>query len=221
MNKLSRLFPLLALFSACSNTADNIKPEIYVNYFTGLESSKVENYNDVKLDYDLTSADDKNLHFTNCTQVDDLNETDIAIHEFHLYTMLASNCKALKLYSKAKASSTTYLNELLIDKNISLLPATAYPFVNDQDKSARLNKTLQSHQKKLEHNILSDGSIAATTETDTLIYQILSTGDYNNDSIQDAIIRIDWHALNAFGKGSKLIMVTRLSKDSTFTEIDI
>ncbi|RDH85975.1 MAG: hypothetical protein DIZ80_00435 [endosymbiont of Galathealinum brachiosum] len=220
MIKLTLFLPLLAFFSACSNASDNITPEFNSVYFTGLESTKVENYKEAILDYDLTSPDEKNLHFTNCTQVDALKETDVAMHEFHLYTMLKANCKALKLYTKAKASTTTYLSELLVKKNIGNLPATAYPFVNTYDKSTRANKTLSSHQKKLEYKTMDDGSIDVTTETDTLLYQILSTGDFNNDSIQDAIIRIDWHVLNAFGKGSKLVMISRLSKDDEFTEVD-
>lgn len=214
-----RVIPLILFFSACSNTSSNIPPNFYGDYFAGLEAEKITSYDTALLDYDLTSPDGKNLHFSNCLQVDELKDSDVLESEYHLYKMLKQNCKALRIYFKASSSAASYLDELLINKDISNLPATAYPYVNDYDRSARLDKKLTDYQKKLESKVSSDGSIDVLTEVDSLIYQIIATGDFNGDEIEDALIRIDWHVIDAFGKGSRLIMITKKSSGENFQEI--
>lgn len=125
------------------------------------------------------------------------------------------------MYTRADKANKTFLAELLADKNISDLPATAYPYVNNEDKNSRVAKKLKSYQKKLQTKISTDGSIEVETETDNLIYNIIATGDFNGDKIQDALIRIDWHTINAFGKGSKLVLITRKTSASPFEELSI
>lgn len=58
----------------------------------------------------------------------------------------------------------------------------------------------------------TDGAINVTTELDTLLYQIIATGDFNADKIEDALIRIDWHVIDAFGKGSNQVLITKHSR---------
>jgi len=208
-------------FSACSRTTGNIKPEFNTAYFTGLETDVVTRYDEAKLDYDLTSPTGDNIHFSHCPEVDKLDENAVAQSEYHLFIMLKLNCLALKRYLQATAAKSSYLDELLVNKDISQLPATIYPYVNEYDKSKRLGKTLAQYYPELKFKLLDDGAIDATTSTDTLLYQVLATGDFNNDGVLDALIRVDWHVLNAFGKGSILFMVTRTSENSPIVELPI
>ncbi len=216
-----RFIPLLIFLSACSNISNNIQPKFYWDHFAGLETKIIKSYDATLLDYDLTSPDGKNLHISNCLQVDELKDTDVLESEYHLYTMLKQNCKALKAYTEAGWSATSYLSELLIDKDISNLPATAYPYINDYDRSTRLNKKLIDYQKKLEIKVSGDSAIDALTEIDRLLYQVIATGDFNGDKIEDALIRIDWHVIDAFGKGSKLTLITKKSSGEDFQEITL
>ena len=61
-----------------------------------------------------------------------------------------------------------------------------------------------------------NGAIEVETETDSLLYQVVATGDFNGDKIEDALIRIDWRVIGAFGKGSKMVMVTKMSAGKGF-----
>lgn len=216
----------LSLFTfilvACSNlSADNFKPVFYPEYFTGLETENVVKYENAKLDYDLTNSNNKNIHFSSCPQVDAVKDDDVLTSEYHLLTMLRLNCNAMKKYTIAGSANKSFLAELIADKNINNLPATAYPYVNNYDKKTRAGKTLKSYQKKLIAKVSSDGTILVETETDNLIYNIISIGDFNGDKIQDALIRIDWHVISAFGKGSKLVLITKKTAESNFEEIFI
>lgn len=151
--------------------------------------------------------------------MDKIKDKDVLISEYHLLTMLRLNCKALKMYINAGEEKTSYLGKMLDEKGINSFPATAYPYVNDEDKSRRKNKTLFEHHTYLESEILPDGSVYVETEEDTVIYQLVATGDFNDDYIEDALIRIDWSVKNAFGKGSKLVFFTKKSINDGFSEL--
>lgn len=220
--KIIKLSLFTSILVACSNiSADNFKPVFYPEYFTGLETVNVAKYESAKLDYDLTSSNNKNIHFSSCPQVDAVKDDDILTSEYHLLTMLRLNCNAMKKFTIAGNSNKSFLAELMADKNINNLPATAYPYVNNYDKKTRAGKKLKSYQKKLIAKVSSDGAILVETETDNLIYNIVAIGDFNGDKIQDALVRIDWHVINAFGKGSKLILITKKTAESDFEELSI
>ena len=211
----------LILLSSCSNTSKSYQPRFFSNNFVGLIVDKVVDYQSVQLDYDLTSPDEKNVNFSSCQQVDSIQDQDILASEYHLLTMLRLNCKALKMYTTAGEAKTSYLGQLLDEKAIRNLPATAYPYVNNEDKAKRLNKTLSEYHTYLESELLLNGATRIETDVDTVIYQAIATGDFNNDSIEDVLIRIDWSVKNAFDKGSKLILLTKKSTDEGFSELAI
>lgn len=211
------LFTLL--LCACSMGTGRYQPQFFPDSFVGLLSGTVEDYHSTQLDYDLTSPDRQNLHFTHCRQVDTAKDEDVLASEYHLLMMLRANCKALNMYTKAGGAKYSYLGDMLTEAGVKALPATAYPYVNAEDKAKRKNKTLSEHHAVLVSDTLPDGSIYIETEEDTVIYQRLATGDFNGDSIEDALVRIDWRVNNAFGKGSKLILLTKKSIDEGFTEL--
>lgn len=216
MKKLSFILSMFICIGCSELFANEIKPQLFTNYFTGLESEVVTSYSSVKLNFDLTLRSGKNLHFANCNQVEEITAGDIVMGEFHLLKMLQANCIALKKFARAENSNATYLQEILDKKNISNLPATAYPYVNEYDESQRLGKSLGEFYNKFNTSLDINGAIQVETETERLIYQIIATGDFNGDKIQDALIRIDWQALAAFGKGFKLIMVTKKSPEKPY-----
>jgi len=215
-----KLIFVAGILAACSNSnAVNINPQFFPDYFAGLETRLITDYDSAKLDYDLTSRNNKNLHIKDCLQAGEITDSDVLESEYHLLTMLRLNCKALKLFTQAGKSRVSYLEELLIKKGIGNLPAVAYPYVSDYDKDTRKGKTLKEYQKKLGIKQAGDGVFDVVTETDNLLYQIIATGDFNKDKIEDALIRIDWHVIGAFGKGSKLVLITRKSVKSDFEEL--
>jgi len=66
---------------------------------------------------------------------------------------------------------------------------------------------------KIDSNKLDkDKSIRVTTEMENLNNYVIATGDFNNDKIQDVLIRIDWHTIGAFWKGSMLVAAARHSE---------
>lgn len=215
------IFFIFSLNSCSLSSADKIKPQFFPDFFTGLTTKIITKYESANLDYDLTSTAKKNVHFSNCLQVEDVQDKDILMSEYHLLTMLKLNCKAMKKYTQAGNSNKSYLHALLVDKDVSNLPATAYPFVSDYDRKTRLGKNLKNYQKKLVTKTDSDGAIDVETETDNLLYQVVATGDFNNDKIQDALIRIDWQGINSLGKGSKLVIITKIAPEVDYQEINL
>lgn len=216
MKSLSLILLIFICIACLKLSANEIKPKLFVNYFTGLESEVVVDYRNIKLNYDLTLRSEKNVHFSNCKQVEETTSHDIAVSEFHLLQMLKANCIALKKYSQVKSSNVSYLQEILDKNDISNLPATAYPYVNKYDKSQRQDKTLSEYHKKFNTSLDISGAIKVETETEQMFYNVVATGDFNEDKAQDAIIRIDWQVIDAFGKGFKLIMVTKKSADKPY-----
>jgi len=216
VKNLSLVLSIFICVSCSKLSANEIKPKLFTNYFTGLESEIVMDYQSIKLNYDLTLRSEKNVHFSTCKQVEETASDDIAVSEFHLLQMLKANCAALKQYSQAKSSNVSYLQEILDKKDISNLPATAYPYVNKHDKSQRRGKTLSEYHKKFNTSLDISGAIKVETETDQIFYYVVATGDFNADKVQDALIRIDWQVIDAFGKGFKLIMVTKESADKPY-----
>lgn len=219
MRRIKLVFPVIILVACSNSVAKDIKPKFYSDFFTGLETQKVTGYESAKLDYDLTSKDNKNVHFSSCTQVDKVKDGDIVMSEYHLLTMLRLNCQALKKYTLASPSKKSFLQEILIKKDASKLPATSYPYVSEHDRKTRLGEKLKDYQKKFTMKPGRNGAIDVETETDNLLYQVIATGDFNGDKIEDALIRIDWRVIGAFGKGSKMVMVTKISVDKDFEEI--
>lgn len=208
------------LLVGCTNETNAIKPEFYSRYFAGLESTSPTSYDTAVLNYNLTQANGSGLHIENCSEVEKLKESDIAEDEYHLLIMLKINCKALQAYFKAKSARTSYLDELLTQQNISQLPADVYPNPEDHIQSDRQHKNLMQDHPELKFTTLEDGAVEASTSTDDLIYQIIATGDFNHDGILDAIIRVDWHTIGAFGQGSMMALVTRTASNSQITTLN-
>ena len=124
MRLVKFLFPFIIMATCSNSMAEDIKPQFFPDFFTGFETQKITGYESVKLDYDLTSKDNKNVHFSSCTQVDKVKDGDILMSEYHLLTMLRVNCQALKKYILADPSTKSYLQEILVKKDVSNLPAT-------------------------------------------------------------------------------------------------
>ena len=214
------VFCMVGLLLSCTDSsAEDFKPQFYPDYFTGLETKNITSYKKAVLDYDLTSSDGKTAHFRSCMDVEAMKDDSIVASEYYLLTMLRLNCQALKAFTHAMDSKKSYLKNIMKGKHIGDLPATAYPYVNDYDRKKRENKKLKNYQKKLNIKHIDDGSIEVETSTDKLIYQVVARGDFNGDGIEDALIRIDWHVIDAFGKGSKLVLLTKRSPTAGYQEL--
>ncbi|RZF84052.1 hypothetical protein EXT46_04535 [Pseudoalteromonas sp. CO325X] len=211
------------LLGGCASVvAEQIKPDIYVDNVTGLATSIITNYDSVVLDYDLTLRNGSNIHFSDCLKVDATHDTDIVESEYHLLRMIRANCKALALYTNAESAYKSHLQEILTEHTVAHLPATAYPYVNEYDKNLRKGKTLKQFHADFKEKKAFEGVIDVETNTKRLSYSVLATGDFDDDRVEDALILISWHSKEAFGKGFKLIKVSRPTSEARFstTELD-
>jgi hypothetical protein len=202
----------LLVFACVSSQAEPIEKSFDAQYFVGLDTPETLDYDNSRLDYELDSIAGKAIQFQNCGQVETTKDSEIVESQYALYKMLRANCLALKKYSQGKNAQKSYLPDKLQESTVSSFPATAVPKMNDEDLKRRAGNALSQYEKNLKLSTNPDGAIVAMTSTDEMQYYLLATGDFNNDQIQDFLVRVDWRTLNAFGSGSDLFIVTKTSK---------
>lgn len=205
--------PLL-VFACVNSQADPIAKSFNSHYFVGLDTPKTLDYGKAALDYELDGVSGKVIQFKNCQQVETTKDSDIVESQYPLYKMLTANCLALKKYHQGKDAKQSYLPKALQEATVSAFPATAVPKMNDEDIKRRTGNTLASYEKSLKLSTNPDGAVVAITATDELQYYLVASGDFNDDGIQDMLVRLDWGALQAFGKGSDLFILTKKSKSA-------
>ncbi|MBI3562862.1 MAG: hypothetical protein HY080_14210 [Gammaproteobacteria bacterium] len=210
----------LFLISICLTTGGPalgggaLQPYFNTQQFTGLASDQVMKYDDTLLDYDLDNANHKNIHFRTCRQVEATRDKDILASQYSLFKLLKTNCLALERFTRARPASQGFLPDRLTKKWIDALPATAVPRMNDEDLRRRNGKRLSRYESQLRVVLADDGTANVTTKTDQLTYVIMARADFDGDGIEDMLLRIDWRALRAFGKGTDLVMITKTAAQS-------
>jgi hypothetical protein len=209
------VFIAIFMFSVigCS-TISMQKPQREFNFseFTGLVSRESIDYAGVLLDYDLDDAKGKNVHFTSCLQVDGTSENDILTSEYTLYKLLSIHCKAIQIYiEKGTDARVSFFPQTIRKELVAAFPAVATPQVSKEAMAERLGKTLAIDEPGLKIKIVDKENADVLTSTDDITYTIMARADFNQDGIEELLVRMNWHVIDAFGKGADLFILEKKS----------
>ena len=185
--------------------------------FVGLVSTEVGSYEDAVLDYELDASKDGVLHFTRCTQVEAVDAGDIEASQYPLFKLLSVNCLALKRYVESVPAQRSYFPEKLTKELVAAFPATAVPRISDEEMTRRQGKNLTAYEAKIKISLAADGSVQVMTATDEMTYYIMARADFDGDGAEDLLVRVDWHARNAFGRGTDLFFLAKTSDSGPVT----
>lgn len=179
------------------------------NEFTGLKSLG-HDISSVRLDYTLDSVDSKELHFNSCIKVNAVNK--VQTDQYHLLRLIKANCIAVGYYFDALKIGTvpSFLPENLNEDFIRDLPAKAVPNLGGQSLK---QQGILAQAKDIKVLSTNDTSTELSVGDNLVVnYHIIARGDFNNDGIEDMLLRLDWHISSAFGKGYNLLMITKTNK---------
>lgn len=179
--------------------------------FVGLVSPNVTSYEGTVLNYDLQNPSGGNIHFTSCKQVEATKENEIVESQYSLFKLLLMNCLALQRYSASVAAQRSFFPARLTKAIVAAFPATATARISDEDMVQRQGKTLAAYEKQFSVSIAGDGSAKVVTADDERAYVILARADFDNDGIEDLLVRVNWHARTAMGKGTDLFLLSKKS----------
>lgn len=114
-----------------------------------------------------------------------------------------------------KTSGQTYFANKINKELIKQLPAESVPILSRTDLNKRKEKTLFNYNKSLEV-IIENSSIAKVlTKEDEYYFTVMAKADFTGDGIEDLLIRTEWYARKAFGKHVDLIVLSKISKDTS------
>lgn len=165
--------------------------------------------NTVMLDYDLDGADGNPVLFKNCNDVKRTPETAVATHQYHLWRLMQLNCKAAAMINNASASTQSHWPSTFDYAFIAELPATAIPDLGGNSLDGRKG-LLKDAEPSLEITSIDSHSAEVIGGGDLAItYVVMARGDFDQDGMEDILLRLDWNIVTAFGKGFSLLLLAK------------
>lgn len=202
-------FALLA-FSGCTRFDATVVPKHFnAPEFAGLVGDADSAYPSVHLDFALDTSDGGETLFVSCPQVEATDSDAIRADQHSLFRSLQVNCLALKRYGESHTARVSHLPVSLTREIIGALPVTALPFFSEEEAFMHDGGLLESSAAVDAIESLSDGRVRVLTPSEEIYYAPLAQADFDGDGLQDMLLRLDWRARDAFGKGVDLIQVTR------------
>ncbi|PCJ11170.1 MAG: hypothetical protein COB04_19500 [Gammaproteobacteria bacterium] len=94
------------------------------------------------------------------------------------------------------------------------LPGRSIPDLGGQSLDNR-DGTLIEIEHELEFLSVDEGAIEVALADDLVVrYLIMARADFNDDGVEDVLLRLDWYVSSAFGKGFDLLMLTKTAENS-------
>ncbi len=185
--------------------------------FVGLVSMSGDS-STVILDYDLDGANGNPVLFRNCNDVKQTLETAVVTSQYHLWRLMQLNCKAAAMINNASASMHSHWPSTLDQAFITALPATAVPDLGGSSLEGRKG-LLKDVEPSLAITSIDSHSTQVIVGGDLAItYVVMARGDFDQDGMEDILLRLDWNIVTAFGKGFSLLL---LSKPDLSAEAEI
>lgn len=207
------------LFTGCSTNPSGhsveYKPYLNQSEITGLETLG-DDLSTLRLNYALDSTEGKEVNLNSCDAVNSTSASNINTSQHHLLQLTKVNCTAAEYYFNAlkQGNTPSFLPHSLTAEFIKTLPAQAVPNLGGEPLKNR-NGTLIEAEKNLTVLSVDNGVVEVSLSGDVMVnYVTMARGDFNNDGIEDMLLRLDWHISSAFGKGFDLLMVTQTGKST-------
>ncbi len=163
-----------------------------------------------RLDYMLDGANGAELRLTRCAQVAETDEAAVREDQYPLLRLLRVNCEALARFAMSRPARRSYLPEALTPALVSDLPSQALPAMGGQVVPP-VGGRLGALPGGASIEALLGGRVRVLTRSDDIVYTLMAQGDFDGDGLQDMLLRMDWHARDAFGHGVDLLQITRRS----------
>lgn len=218
------MMPTIKLFTigmllATTACAANISRQFYAAEFAGLAASATESLASAPLDYELDRTEGGVMRFKDCNQVAQTQAHDIAASQYSLFELLAVNCLALRRYATSSAATKSFFPAGLTKQLVAAFPAAAIPPVNEEDLKRRTGTVLRSYEKRLTVAVLNTREARLQTATDEIEYAVMARADFDNDGIEDLLVRAQSEARGASGVGVELFLLSKTSKAGQVTLI--
>lgn len=182
--------------------------------FTGLVTQEVTSYDGTVLDYELDLREGGTIRFRSCRQVESTREEGILDSQYSLFKLLSMNCLALKRYTASTVAQRSFFPAQLRKADIAAFPATAIVPVSEESLAQRQGRTLSGYEDRFDVSIIGPDSATVITSDDELKYHFMARADFDGDGTEDLLVRIDWRARNAMGRGTELILLSKKSADA-------
>jgi hypothetical protein len=184
--------------------------------FTGLLTMGSD-YSSARLDYQLDSQTGTPILFNSCEKVALTKESTVLTEQFALFRLLQINCKSLQQYYSAALPRKSYFPPSFSANFIRLLPAAAVPNIGGNSLQGRTG-TLAEQETGLTFNTITPNSATVILDDDMEItYVLMARGDFDNDGVEDMLLRIDWSITSAFGSGFDLLMLSKTAENTPIT----
>ncbi|KAA3651329.1 MAG: hypothetical protein DWQ11_14370 [Proteobacteria bacterium] len=168
---------------------------------------------DGRLDYVLDGANGAELRFASCAQVVATEAAAVREDQYPVFRLLRTNCQALARYASGRPAGGSHLPEALTPALVGALPTAALPAVGGQPMVPTAGERLKASSGVAAIEALSGGRVRVLTRDDDIVYTLMAQGDFDGDGVQDMLLRLDWRARDAFGRGVELLQITRRTAD--------
>lgn len=162
--------------------------------------------------YEFKNDNLEDIVFNTCEQALSYKSAKIAGYEYFRFKLLLASCEAIKKYKTAKSSISTFFPEELNVKDYKSFPALATPFLSKTEYTRRQNKIINEYYKLIKVTAKHNTATLLTKE-DEIYITIIARGDFNNDKIEDLLVSSEWYAVNANGKHTDLVVLSKTGKN--------
>lgn len=209
--RIAALLASLVFFAASAFAGTSIPRWFNVSAFVGLAAMPTQVSDTATLDYDdFEDRSGGTIRLTTCRQVEATDSDLIRESQHHLFRLLAANCAAADRFTRSKPARGSHFPRQVKPQTVKNFPAMALPvFSSSEDLQPREGKTLQSFLKIDASSLNADRSVRIETEADFFTYRVMGRADFDDDGIEDLLVRVDWSAKGGRGRLFDLFVIAR------------
>ena len=207
--KILILFFSIQLLLACGLPVHSESRIIFKDAFSGFKMDKNATPSFKKTNFKFENG--KNIQLDNCSQVLKLNHENLAEYEVFRFRLVKLDCKALDKITRSDSFKKSYYPRSLNVTFFKKLPAASVPLLSEHDYSDRQEKTLGDLGENMQFYRENNHSVKIVTPADEYYISVLARADFNNDGIEDLLIKSEWYARHAHGKHADILIITRKS----------
>ena len=199
----------------CAIASNQISPDIAIEEFPGFKiNQKHISTNPTLSDYQYQSSKGGAIDIHSCKQAKALDISIIAEYEYFRFQQLLVSCEAVAKYARARPSAISNFPARFDKKFFARLPATVEPLLSKADLAQRAGKTFIQYSRNTMISLENANTAKLMTPEDEIYITVLARGDFNNDGVEDLLIKSEWYARNANGKHIDLLILSKNAKNT-------
>lgn len=146
-----------------------------------------------------------------CEEAAAVDPARIEPTDFHRVRRLQVDCRAVQQFAVARPATVSFFEGRVVTRDaLEKLPASVQPpLTRDPHPPEADAKSLKAVEQLGEFELRDDDSWVLVGERSMYVLEVLAWGDFNGDGVDDVMVRVDWRALDAFGRGTSALVLTR------------